>query len=448
MPTGGRRAGTWRAATGGRARHGRDGLAAHPVDPGQQLGHDGRGRAGRRVCSARAHSAATSCGCGTRPSRELLVGAFGAVGRRGDEQPAQSTARRGTGRERSRARGRRRPAAAPPDGGQLLGGAAVTSTRRPSPTSAATASATASGVWSWRISSGETRIAAPMVAASSGGLRGAGVSASVAANASARWRTPRRDCGGRDHAADLLPGLRRGLVGARGGEAVDEYGEIGGPVGGSVCPGPAVDCSTSDADALPAATVTSRFALDPQERLTPIRVNSADAAEPTGHLWCWSRSSVERGQGHARRNPLSAAWTGPSGTRRRPAPSVGCGLNGFSRRALVTRWAATGAQLLGALVGVVVVRAGWRRTPSAALAGPSASVASAATTRLTASATGRRRSSSGGRRSSRTRACSGNAEPPKCACRGRVGDVVEHPDARPMPTTQPAIRPPRWNQRV
>jgi hypothetical protein len=65
-------------------------------------------------------------------------------------------------------------------------------------------------------------------------LRGAGVSASVAANASARWRTPGGTCGGRDRAADLFPGLRRGLVGAHGGEAVDEYGEIGGPVGGAV----------------------------------------------------------------------------------------------------------------------------------------------------------------------------------------------------------------------
>ena len=64
------------------ARHGRDGLAAHPVDPGEQIGHDGGGRAGGRGVF-RPHAERRDLVRVRHPvgGGQLLVGAVRAVGR-------------------------------------------------------------------------------------------------------------------------------------------------------------------------------------------------------------------------------------------------------------------------------------------------------------------------------------------------------------------------------
>ena len=201
---------------------------------------------GGGVCSARAHSAATSCGCGTRAVAGSCWSArFGAVGRRGDEQPAQLPQLGGgqVGEGVEPAVGDVRPQRRP-HGGQLLGGgggdehAATVADQRGHGVGDGVRACGPGGSAAARRASPRPRWRRPRR-----GLRGAGVSASVAASASARWRTP----GGTAVAAIMRRICSRAFAvassDARGGEAVDEYGEIGASPSAALSSGPCCTCS-------------------------------------------------------------------------------------------------------------------------------------------------------------------------------------------------------------
>jgi hypothetical protein len=154
-----------------------------------------------------------------------------AVGRAGDEQPGSSAVAGEVARCRLRSATSGRDAARTAPSSSAA--AAVTSTRRPSPTSVATASARGRAVV-LRIS---TRIAAPTVAAF-GGLRCAGVLARGPP-------VPRRGDqagwgrGGRD-VRRICPGPSRWPHPARSGEPFDENSETVAPSARRRCrPGPA-----------------------------------------------------------------------------------------------------------------------------------------------------------------------------------------------------------------
>ena len=171
------------------ARHGRDGLAAHPVDPGRAA-RARWPRPGRAAACAPPARRAPRPPAGAAPGRRRA--AAGRRVRRGRATAVTSSLRSSrsspgdrSGRESSpRSATSGRSAARTAASSSVV--AAVTSTRRPSPTSAATASATAAG----RVVLQDQQRRDPHRRADGGGVLGA---ACAARGCRRGWRpTPRR----------------------------------------------------------------------------------------------------------------------------------------------------------------------------------------------------------------------------------------------------------------
>ncbi len=371
------------------ARHGRDGLAAPRVEPGQQ-----RGRRRRRArpagccCRPGAHSAATSCGVRQRRRRagSCWRRGPGASGVEVATSRAQLTqlGRGQAGQVVERTAATSRPAASSRTAASSAAVGAVTTTRRPSATQRGDGVGdSVRGVESSRTTRALPRIGRDDEPASSPGVRGSGgARRRRRRDASARLAQPGR--GGRRRrwrAPDLRPGLRRGLVRARGGEAVDEDGEIGvarrrGAVDRS-------DIQHYVHLRLPtpwSATVTLRIAVI-YRMLHPGRAIRQSPCAPNGHPTAPAGHSDEWGHDHrsARHAAINGApCTGLSGDRSAPVHERSIPLVDAVRRTLFRSGRGGRRRPTGRLPGAAARSprrrgsrpGGWRPSPSATLRGP------------------------------------------------------------------------------